>query len=413
MMNFDGPISREEGYGPGCVMEVNGLTCIFNMPSALQPMFRGGEEVAQELPPYRPRKAFLVDDYPACPSSWPRGSGTEASYLVPVKEGYGIWLDFNRCRQHTHHVGILISIQGINPLTGQKTTDSFRLEEYKENCPVHNTKFGHNRHCEQCGFDWPAQNFLSSAGTPFGKLWLDGFRAPDGVTRQWFLDAREIQGIAAQLIGEQRVYSIGIAFFLSKEPKPAPPPPIVKRSFAPSFPSSKSLGFGSMSKGGGESFGGGNSFGGGGFDVTENFEELPMAHSPAPPPSSPSFNLVAELDDSCGVECCDGVEEIGEICEVAECEFTEPSDDIEEQVTAKKLEVGAGARIDQKVHASTLQITDWQETPVGTIYINYADEAVAEKILSAGKKEKTQNSEGWMKGLNDGSPGGPGAPPKQ
>jgi hypothetical protein len=210
----------------GCKMEVNGLFAEFNMPPAIKSKTiknaKGEEiEVKHGLPPYGRRKVFEVDKYPACPTNWMHGSSKASSYFVPIKEEHGMWLDFNRNKNHTHDVAIVISIQGVNPITGQKT-DTLNLEQYKENCPVHNVPFKQGRFCEECKYEWPKQNYLCTTGQPWGFLWLDGFRKANGQVRQYIFTEEEAKGVAKNIIGKDRVFAIGVGFYLSKNPKPKP-----------------------------------------------------------------------------------------------------------------------------------------------------------------------------------------------
>ncbi|MFA6381768.1 MAG: hypothetical protein WCX08_00680 [Candidatus Buchananbacteria bacterium] len=203
-------------------MRINDLACTLNMPRRLQQRFSADQrEVAQSLPERNRRAAFVVDEYPACPDNWMRGSAKEASYFVPVLADHGLWLDFNDNKDHSHHVAAVISIQGVNAITGQPTSDMY-LEQYRDNCPVHQIPFGHERFCEKCGYKWEAQNYLAGNAQSNGYFWLDGFRAKDGETRQFYFTEETLRGVAAQILGSERVFAIGIAFFLSKEPKPQP-----------------------------------------------------------------------------------------------------------------------------------------------------------------------------------------------
>jgi hypothetical protein len=101
------------------------LGLIVNCPAAL----RGGGVHA--VPPYAPLRASRVDRHPACPADWPRSRGSTSSWFVPIVEGRGMWLDFNRCWGHPHHVAVVVSIQGVNPLTGRKA-DRLELEAYPD-----------------------------------------------------------------------------------------------------------------------------------------------------------------------------------------------------------------------------------------------------------------------------------------
>src|SRR5690606_10809222 len=111
---------------------------------------------------------YVVDEYPSCPDTWMNGSSKASSYFVGVKEGHGMWLDFNKLQEHEHDVAVVISVQGVNPITGQKTS-ALRLEKYETKCPVHDKEFGQENFCKDCGFKWPSQNFISTNATPKGQ----------------------------------------------------------------------------------------------------------------------------------------------------------------------------------------------------------------------------------------------------
>ena len=195
------------------LMGVNGLYASINTPEALK-----GEEVHQ-LPPYCPCNAYVVDEYENCPDNWMHGSDKASSYFVPVEPNRGLWFDFTANDLHSHHVAVVVSVQGINPVTGQKTS-CLNLEQYKGKCPIHEKNFEYNRFCPDCGYEWPAQSYLAT--TTRQVLWIDGFRGENGKVRQYIITEEEIRGIAAQMIGDERVFAIGFAFYLSKNPKPQP-----------------------------------------------------------------------------------------------------------------------------------------------------------------------------------------------
>ena len=91
-------------------MKSHDFYCGFNMPEAQKSVINGDTEVSQSLPPYAKRQNFLVDDY-KCPTSWLRSTGKTMSYFVPVKEGYGMWLDFNKNFENTKNVAIVVSVK--------------------------------------------------------------------------------------------------------------------------------------------------------------------------------------------------------------------------------------------------------------------------------------------------------------
>lgn len=101
------------------LMTVNKCCAGLHMPPALKSIGSGEAEVAHNLPPNAPRMAFLVDEYPACPESWVRSAGRVKSYFVPVREERGVWLNFNDSLQYVpQHIAAVVSIQGINAVTG-------------------------------------------------------------------------------------------------------------------------------------------------------------------------------------------------------------------------------------------------------------------------------------------------------
>jgi hypothetical protein len=134
---------------PKSTMMINGMSCVFNSPKAIK-----GEQVSG-LPPYAPRKAYMVDEYPGCPDSWMHGSSIANSYFVPIAAESGMWLDFNQCFNHTHHIAVLVSVQGVNSITGMPLIDGpMRLEQYRNRCPKHDKEFGAELYCEECGYKW-------------------------------------------------------------------------------------------------------------------------------------------------------------------------------------------------------------------------------------------------------------------
>lgn len=166
-------------------MTIAGLSIGFNTPEGARSNFADGLETVQRLPPYAHRNVFAVDDFAGhTPTDWANnrsGVGPEnvASYFVGVRAGQGMWFDFNQCENDTHHVAIVPSVQGVNPVTGKPA--SLDMQQYIRECPVHNIPFtGMSRTCDACGYKWPKQNYVATTGTPRRSFWLDGFRQADG-----------------------------------------------------------------------------------------------------------------------------------------------------------------------------------------------------------------------------------------
>lgn len=398
------------------VMDVNGLKCSFHMPKAVTRQFNeDGSERAVGLPPGNPRPAFKVDEYPACPTGWMHGSGKAGSFFVPVIPEHGMWLDFNGNNSNKYHVAAVVSVQGINPLTGRKT-DPIRLEQYKSKCPVHGIEFKQDRYCETCKHKWPGQNYLSSNNG--GPFWLDGFMTEEGIIRQWFFTEEECKGVAAQLIKDQRVFAIGVAFYLSKEPKPQP-----TSSYYCGITQFNTPGVMGCLPTGGSTVN--HVYSGGATNLSYN----PMGMDEdffIPIKASNSITL----GDSGSVTCSLGptgptgptgsTGAVGplpgspayEMNKVFHRKYVDKStkartrsatdsslnrEAAEIEIAAKKIEIGAGAKIIQRIHDDPESLEFWRDEPEAFLYVNYCDAATCKKILEAGKRE--ESAEGFMEGL--------------
>jgi hypothetical protein len=418
-------------YNDNQKMSVNGLYASINTPEALK-----GEEVHQ-LPPYSPCLAHIVDEF-ECPDNWMHGSDKSSSYFVPVKAGKGLWFDFTQNEYHSHHIAVVISVQGVNPINGQKT-DALNLQQYKNKCPVHDVDFQQNRFCPECEYEWPAQNYLST--TTRQMLWLDGFRGENGKVRQYIITEEEIRGVAAQMIGNDRVFAIGFAFYLSKEPKPvtpvqecysgwsgspaisgwnpgytytwpcltgytwngkawdAPPPPlnptptygrrcsILRAISCSTMPQNINIfhaSNGSVCGGGGMS----SSLGPMGATGPQGFQGSPgYFKCAAPVPSE--------------VKCWDN-QEIDYDEDIATFKrISIPLKEKKEDKKETKLEIGAGARIQQEIGIDPESIDFWQEEPAGMIYVNYVTEEKANAIIANGKRKHKKDT--FLEGLTVGN----------
>lgn len=68
------------------------------------------------------------------------------------------------------------------------------------------------------------QNYIATTSVSPGRFWRDGFRAADGKTREFVFTEDASRGVAAQVIGEDRVDAFGVSLFLSREPSARLPP---------------------------------------------------------------------------------------------------------------------------------------------------------------------------------------------
>ena len=67
------------------------------------------------------------------------------------------------------------------------------------------------------------------------------------------------------------------------------------------------------------------------------------------------------------------------------------------------MEIAAGAQIRQQVYDDPESLDFWQDTPAGTIYINYIDAATRDQILATGKDSRDNRGEGPLGGLRVGN----------
>lgn len=303
----------------------------------------GFQQQPHGLPPYHRIEVFKVDEWNECPTNWMHGSAKASSYFFKVEAGKHLWIDLNSNVHHSHHVAAVVSIQGVNPIIGpvKDYTASLKLEQYNEKCPVHHVDFKQDRLCETCNFRWPAQNYMTTTVWPNGRFWIDGWRKNENEVRGFLITEETIKGIAAQTIGEQRVYAVGIGFFLSKEAKP-----IHTRCFG--F-SSMDLDMESIE-----------------YTCSESIDPMPMVSNS----NSRQYPRTKKL--SYGTVLC------------------------------KKAEIGGGASISQTLCYPDIHDLDfYNDEPAGLIYGNYALPEQFEQIIKKGKKKI--NQEGWMEGLQVGN----------
>lgn len=311
-----------------------------------------------------------VDEYGASPDSWMHGSGKAGSYFVPIVPEHGMWLDFNANNSHSHHVGVVVSVQGVNPLTGLKA-DPLRLEQYRETCPKHKVAFQMNRHCPECKYAWHPQNYISSNnGSPF---WIDGFRTEDGVVRQWYFTEEECKGVVAQILGKDRVFAIGVAFYLSKNPKPKPVYQVYTASADP------------------------YSCGGGTYGSS-------VVCSTANPFLSNSYEPLGDAyaNQMLGSFEAESVEPMKGAVNMLKCLGGDADPDFRvnrrtRSAPAKQLEIGAGAKIIQQINPDSENLDFWQDEPAGLLYINYCDVITAHTIIAQGKR--AVNADGFLNDL--------------
>ena len=373
-----------DGSWQNYLMRNGKFSCGFNMPDAIEGKGEHG------LPPYAKRMNYLVDEYPACPDSWMKSEGRVKSFFVPVEEGQGMWLDLNENANLDRHVAVVVSIQGINPITGLPCKDA-QLEQYIDTCPKHKKKFGADRYCKECGFKWPKQNYLATTGTPSGEFWLDGFKSADGLVRQYILTAEKLRGVASNIIGKDRVYAIGLSFFLAKERKPQPPTTSeVRLDSWCNFVHNHDLVMGDWDRDAYKYDSTGTP-----YDLTTHVYCSNVNNT------SGSFSL----DNTVSSE--------GVIKAKSQLARTKNDPNLKitthhafgscRSISTKKLEVAAGAKVRQNVYDDPESLDFWHSEPESIICVNYCIEADARKIIEAGREEIESHPEGFLQDISVGN----------
>ncbi|MDO8622126.1 MAG: hypothetical protein Q7R80_02755 [bacterium] len=403
------PVPMHGGHG-GTSMALDG----FGASIVLAPRLRG--EGTHPLPSGVPTLAYPVAPYEGAPRGWRR---TRDAFFVPIPlgsdgKGPGMWYDWTMNVGHTHHVAVVPSTTGLNPIVGRKA-DKLRLEQYKECCPIHNTPFEGDRFCATCNYQHPPQNYVAAPNT----LWWDGFRRADGTVEQFaFSDKILERDVGVAILGKDRVPAFGFAFFRSKDAKPVPVH-VARRSAGP------------MPDGGTPWNGPPSGVYAGG--------PIPVMHVGlgAPSASALAGGSVPWDDSNCAAGA--GPEEIaslekadGEAVAVAACMFVgtgaapdlppigamgsasmpEPFDDREVvqpppvgaslgEIRAAAIEravaVGRGAKIDQKLEPDSRSLSEWQDEASAVITVYFVPEEVAVAILEGPQRDLVGDPAGYLR----------------
>lgn len=328
------------------LLQKPGVRMHVHMPNAVVGRWENGEEVGNRLPPFAPIKAHCVDDYPNLPADWARSDDEMRSYVIGLTPGKGMWFDFRELMSLDHDMAVRLSVQGICALTGHPTDvenggDGMHLIQFRNNCLRHpDVAFGPDRFCAACGNKWPKQNYLSTTCSDPRHgvvMWIDGFRATDGKVRQYLVTRDASQGVAFQLLGERRTFHHEVALYEGVHPKPP----------SSRFPGGYML---ESAAGPPHSFGGGmtKGIGGGAFRGTTR-----------------GFDASASPMRSAQVE---------------------------------RLEIGAGAIINQTIGDDPNPIEYWKPRPVGRFRIYYMNAQQLSPILAAGRAD-AQRREGFLGGI--------------
>jgi hypothetical protein len=227
-------------------------------------------------------------------------------------------------------------------------------------------------------------------------LWIDGFRRPDGTVRQYIFTAEELRGIAHQIIGEEKVYAIGIAFYISKKVKSENE---VKKNIESmnNFTDLTNIDF---NKDYGNTFY--TSCMGWGSDEIDsvgegNFECLDKSYFSGNEPRAGSYESLEDTFRGAKITC---QASIGNVVRSGEIPISKSmilntvkhkTKTIEESL---KLEIGAGALIKQKIYSDIKDLDYWNDEPSGILHINYCSMAMYQEIINKGRKKEKE--EGFM-----------------
>jgi hypothetical protein len=366
-----------------------------------------------KLPPGIPIPVLPVDFLKAHPENW---IGGEGSYVCPVDSEWGIW--FNWTMNNPNNTAVLSSVKGMNPLTGQRI-EGYGIEEYQDECPIHHKPFSKGRLCTECGFKWPAQNYLSQPN----KLYLDGFLTPEGV-RQFYFTEDMAKSVPELCIGkEDTVPAFGFCFYKQKEYTQIwEGGKHHKNEFPINFDFRQSI---SGITGIGGVYGYHGPSGVPGYRGVRGIHrckslESSVLGSASSMPSEPAITYTS----SSGGPICAGGASIGESLNMATMDsFSTSESNIEGIASAScfyssaelsnamvlplrerrdfrgEVGIGAGAQIKQQVEKSKFTVESWENKPTGIIRLYFIFQEEFEKYASAGFNNLKGNKLGYLEGI--------------
>ena len=358
-----------------------------------------------KLPQGTPISAIPIYCLPGCPDSWVREAGT---YVVAVRPDIGLWFDWTSNNQYT--TAVVPSVKGQNPITGQKM-EGGQMEQYRDVCPVHKVPFAHNRHCPECGFSWSPQNYVAHPDT----LWWDGYFQNDGTVRQFFYTEDMSRDIASLSIGEENTMpAFGFAFFKYKHD------PLVQqfRSRGLDIGSSMLFKKSSISAYHSDSAyysdGLKGSYEGGVSKGSVTFAAIPCSaksssaslsmrsatHTASNDSRIGTFNFApAEMQVMASLDSDDI--DTTEVLSAGVC--SAPGASAQSVQTVRKVAIGGGAVIDQKLSQDLRPLDDYHAAPqaVMRIYFVFEDgkDGLRDIISRGGIREITEKKGGFLNGL--------------
>lgn len=316
-----------------------------------------------ELPSGTPIDILPVDVFKEPLPHWIKGAG---NYVVPVDSDWGLWFDWTG--NDSMNTAVLLSVKGMNPVTGQRT-NGFSLERYEDLCPVHGDKFKDGLFCEKCNYRWPNQNYIAYPNT----LWWDGFRSSDGKVRQFFFTEDMARSIPELVIGkEDTVPAFGFAFFrpkITREFKNFTRGLIYNTS---SFTEKVIQGNGNMGLG---------------------------CSSPMQTYYSSPVCCDSIIQERFVNYCSSSTSSFGEV----KCSGSVKSNNFQQRMLRKRdtqeVGVGAGAEIFQDLKIDSLKVSDWENEPSSIMRLYFVFIEQFEEIKLKGLIDLTGVKEGYLDGL--------------
>lgn len=375
-------------------------------------------EGVHDLPSGRQIPVYPVDCFKEPLSSWILGQG---NYVVPVDPDWGLWFDWTV--NDEMNTAVLMSIKGMNPITGQRS-NGFSLERYVDKCPVHDEPFKEGLFCEKCNFKWPAQNYVSYPN----RLWWDGFRTGDGKVRQFFFTEDLAKSIPELVIGkEDTVPALGFAFFKPKVRRERPAiqatvwhtynePIKYSNHISSSNYLAKSCNFHTSTQCyAAGSIGLGESNPDANLTINKSNPKMALRSVKSSNSSSESMSNIRGLATGSAESyaCLDSAfysnvdHESGVYGEQGHkgpvgiaggaCVDLAIQQRIETPV--KEVGVGAGAEINQQLVIDPLKVSDWDEKPTSVMRLFFVFQNQFEEVKAKGMKDLVGETNGYMSGL--------------
>jgi hypothetical protein len=357
------------------------------------------EDGDDSLPSGIPIPVLPVDYLKDHPKDWVGGEG---SYVVPVDSDWGLW--FNWTMNNPMNTSVLVSVKGMNPLTGQRM-NGYTLEETKDECPIHKTLFKKGKLCTECGFKWPTQNFISAPNS----LFLDGFRQADGTVRQFFFTEDMASSIPELVIGkEDTVPAFGFCFYKRKNYEVKYEDGKRNKNEFPEItqdPLNRVFTIESM--GGTSARGFSKSL----FETKCYFSDTSAVHMASVTPGKINrtsdtsavyltsaapmkMNITAYADSdaehsfSLSNALMDGVLESSET-KIGEVKFNRSAE----------VGIGGGARIKQDFKKSLVSLEDWKEKPEGILRLYFVFQEQFESMVESGFNDLKGSKDGYLSNL--------------